>query len=192
MELRVLQNIKDSLQFYQRQFPQDKSTIEQLTQLIDSGAKVTRRDCFQGHITCSAVLIGSDNNLLMIHHKALDKWLFPGGHLEIADVCLRQAALRELQEETGICQSQLTAMTSWLDDMPIHLSCHTIAQNSDKQEPAHEHWDFRYVFKIKNNSLPAIILQQEEVIDFSWTMPVNSHTTIVERLQQQGIITASA
>ncbi len=46
--------------------------------------------------------------LLLIHQKTLDKrnpsfWCFPKGHAERRDKSLVHTALRELEEETGLC-----------------------------------------------------------------------------------------
>jgi len=52
------------------------------------------------HSTVGAVIVKNQKVLLM-HHKKLDKWLFPGGHIdsnETSDV----AVVREVKEETGL------------------------------------------------------------------------------------------
>jgi ADP-ribose pyrophosphatase YjhB (NUDIX family) len=61
----------------------------------------SRKEFDDGHVTCGAVMIDNTRRLLLIQHKALGRWL-PGGHLEPEDNSLNLAALRELEEETGI------------------------------------------------------------------------------------------
>ncbi|WTO36408.1 NUDIX domain-containing protein [Streptomyces achromogenes] len=48
-----------------------------------------------------AALVRPDGRVLTIEHRALRKWLLPGGHVEAEDTSLRDAALRELAEETN-------------------------------------------------------------------------------------------
>ncbi|MBM3226390.1 MAG: NUDIX domain-containing protein [Candidatus Tectomicrobia bacterium] len=48
-----------------------------------------------------AIFVVQDAKVLLIHHRALDKWLPLGGHIEL-DEDPEQAALREAREESGL------------------------------------------------------------------------------------------
>jgi 8-oxo-dGTP pyrophosphatase MutT (NUDIX family) len=48
-----------------------------------------------------AIFVVHDGNILLIHHRKLDKWLPLGGHIEL-DEDPEQAALREAREESGL------------------------------------------------------------------------------------------
>jgi len=48
-----------------------------------------------------AIFIVQDHRVLLIHHRALSKWLPVGGHIEL-DEDPEAAALREAQEESGL------------------------------------------------------------------------------------------
>ncbi len=48
-----------------------------------------------------AIFVVSDGKVLVIHHRALNKWLPLGGHIEL-DEDPEQAALREAREESGL------------------------------------------------------------------------------------------
>ena len=48
-----------------------------------------------------AIFVVQDGKLLLIHHRALNKWLPLGGHIEL-DEDPEQAALREAREESGL------------------------------------------------------------------------------------------
>src|SRR5512133_2695871 len=48
-----------------------------------------------------AIFVVHDARILVIHHRALDKWLPLGGHIEL-DEDPEQAALREAREESGM------------------------------------------------------------------------------------------
>jgi 8-oxo-dGTP pyrophosphatase MutT (NUDIX family) len=48
-----------------------------------------------------AIFVVRDGKVLVIHHRALDKWLPLGGHIEL-DEDPEMAALREAKEESGL------------------------------------------------------------------------------------------
>ncbi len=99
--------------------------------------------------------------MLTIEHRALRKWLLPGGHVEESDSTLVDAALRELAEETGISPDQVEPDRG----LPLHVDVHTIPANDAKGEPEHLHFDFRYLFR---TTADTVELQEEEVTAYSW------------------------
>src|SRR5215468_664677 len=48
-----------------------------------------------------AIFVVQRARVLLVHHRALDKWLPLGGHIEL-DEDPEQAALREVREESGL------------------------------------------------------------------------------------------
>jgi 8-oxo-dGTP diphosphatase len=52
------------------------------------------------HFTASALII-NEAKVLLLYHKKLGVWLYPGGHVE-DDENPEEALLREVQEETGL------------------------------------------------------------------------------------------
>src|SRR5436305_6380568 len=48
-----------------------------------------------------AIFVVKDGQILLIHHRQLDKWLPLGGHIEL-DEDPEMAALREAREESGL------------------------------------------------------------------------------------------
>lgn len=136
--------------------------LQQLKETLNSSVDITSRDNFPIHITTSAVVI-NDGKVLHIKHKALNKWLLPGGHCESEDTSLIDASLRELGEETGIADDVLLIRT---DNNPIDIDLHSIPNQPLKNEPEHCHADFRFVFVLVSDA--NISLQTEEVDDYAW------------------------
>ena len=101
------------------------------------------RDCFhrhllQGHITGSAWIINPlGSQVLLLHHRKLDKWLQPGGHADGEENVL-QVAEREAREETGL--SSIRVLKNGFFDLDIH------SIPARKDEPEHFHYDIRYLF----------------------------------------------
>ncbi len=93
------------------------------------------RTCRPGHLTGSALVIEpeSEQMLLMLHTK-LNKWLQPGGHAD-GDGNLAAVALREATEETGIEGLRVVVPAV---DIDIH-------EVDPPHEGAHLHFDLRFV-----------------------------------------------
>lgn len=117
----------------------------------------TDRDRFSpGHFTASGFVVSPDgSSLLLIHHRRLDRWLQPGGHIDSRDISPIAAAAREVTEETGIVVEPI--LTELID-----LDIHPIPPRPP--EPAHEHFDLRFAFRALDETLVAA----DEVFDAIW------------------------
>lgn len=91
------------------------------------------------HFTASALVVDEAmERVCLVHHKALGRWLQPGGHLEVSDASVAEAALREAREETGLAV--------WLHPnagQPFDLDIHAIPARAGA--PEHEHLDVRFL-----------------------------------------------
>lgn len=94
-----------------------------------------------GHITGSAWVLSPDGRqVLLTHHAILDKWLQLGGHAD-GEANIQKVAMREAQEESGI--QEISSLSQHLFDVDVHQ----IPENKKKGEPAHYHYDIRYLFQ---------------------------------------------
>ncbi len=111
------------------------------------------------HFTASA-LIENQGRFLILYHEKLKLWLYPGGHVE-ADEEPQDAALREIQEETGIEVSLLSCGVA--EDMPLDLNGDTAAELAaplitlcekipDKDGSHHWHIDLVYLCQANNEA----------------------------------------
>lgn len=156
------EHISDTLTAYLSVHPEDKEHLADLIDVLDAaGDSIVSRKEFRGHVTAGAVLLRPDGRVLTIEHRALNRWLLPGGHVEDQDESLVGAALRELAEETGIDASAVTLAV----DLPLHIDAHGIPANPSKGEPDHWHFDFRFLFR---TTADEYTLQEEEVSAASW------------------------
>lgn len=110
-----------------------------------------------GHVTGSGLLISADGKrVLLNHHKFLDMWIGFGGHAD-GDADILSVCRREIIEESGI--EDIEALT----DSIVDVSVHPVPENPKKGEPAHKHFDIRYIFRVKNPANENFAISDESV-----------------------------
>jgi 8-oxo-dGTP pyrophosphatase MutT (NUDIX family) len=112
-----------------------------------------------GHVTASAFVVTTPpQHVLLIRHPTLHRWLQPGGHIEMGDGSVLQAAVREVREETG-----LTDLLSPLGETPLDVQIQDIPATPSM--PAHQHHDIRMLLIFEGGSE---IRLRNEVLAASW------------------------
>lgn len=139
------QTIKDNVIQYLDKFPKETEKLSSLVaQLNNHDENICSRKNFTGHLTGSALFWNPlSNKVLLIHHKSLDLWIQPGGHLDHLEKPVA-GALREFKEEINLSSVRLH---DWHLDhlLPLDVDTHFIPANKPKGEPSHFHHDFLYL-----------------------------------------------
>ena len=142
---------------YQAAHPEEAAMVERVRVLASAHDDCFERTCLPGHITGSAWVLSPDRTqCLLLHHRKLDKWLQPGGHVEGDDRDLIASARREVLEEVGLHDLDL------VHDGILDLDVHSIPART--REPRHEHFDVRFLFAAPTRTLVA----NDEVADARW------------------------
>lgn len=118
--------------------PEEASEVEKFVEFAQSGPDVFERTRPDGHFTASCWLVSGDGQrVLLTHHRKLNRWLQLGGHAD-SDSNLARVALREAQEESGLTELKL-------EPAIFDIDAHVIPARGS--EPAHMHWDVRFVLR---------------------------------------------
>jgi 8-oxo-dGTP pyrophosphatase MutT (NUDIX family) len=106
--------------------------------------------------TATTYIFSSDQVLLLFHQK-MQKWLPPGGHLE-ANETPPEGARREVLEETGLEIEWISQENLWIDrwnaksiERPYLCLLENIPAHGNT--PEHQHVDFIYVAKPARGTL---------------------------------------
>lgn len=136
----------------------EAADIAAMRALIQNHADCYWRTHFDpGHVTGSGLLISADGKrVLLNHHKFLDMWIGFGGHAD-GDTDILSVCRREIIEESGI--EDIEALT----DRIVDVSIHPVPENPKKGEPAHKHFDIRYIFRVKNPANENFAMSDESV-----------------------------
>ena len=109
-----------------------------------------------GHVTGSAWIVDeSGENVVLVFHRKLEKWVQPGGHCEDESDVL-SVAVREAREETGL--------DVWAHDTTIFdVDAHEIPEYWNT--PAHVHYDVRFLLRANLGQTPVV---SDESGDVKW------------------------
>ena len=172
--------INRSIDSYLSLFPEEAEQLSDLRAILKTSQDATSRKNVPGHVTCSGLVVYEGNTIIVVAHKFLQRWLLPGGHVEPEDRSLRMAALREIHEELGVDGSVFTPLVLSEPECPIEIDRHPIPENVRKGEPAHEHWDFRFPFRV-TNLVP--FLSSDEVTEIKSVSMGDLRGTLSRRLR---------
>lgn len=106
-----------------------------------------------------------EQKFLVLYHKDLKMFLYPGGHINENDKIPLQATKREIFEETSL-KFLKQFILSENELIPIDIDTHLIQYNKRLNLPEHYHFDFRYLFIIEK--IPQITVEKEELSSYKW------------------------
>ena len=149
-------------------YPSEKNKLNELINYVNnhSYSEMIDWNNFNGHIVASGfVYAKEDKKFLVLYHKDMKLYTYPGGHIDANDDSIVSAAKREVVEETGLKDIKLLEYTD-NKNIPFDIDIHLIAYNERLNLPKHFHFDFRYIFII--DKISDVNIDKEELSDFKW------------------------
>lgn len=142
--------------------PDEAPLRDRMLERLDAAPDCFFRTSFPAHFTGSALVLSADGQrALLHHHRNLDRWMQFGGHCDGDENVLR-VARREALEESGIEGLRFDSVE------PFDLDIHEIPERPAKGEPAHFHYDVRYLCFAPEG---ARFVQSEESLELRWFSP---------------------
>lgn len=139
--------LTDGIGRYAPQTARDREMWQRLRAFCAAEPQAFGRNPETGHVTGSAFVMSPDlGSVLLTHHRKLDRWLQLGGHCDgIADAAF--VAQKEAYEESGLARIRL------LSPHVFDVDIHQIPERPG--EPAHLHYDVRYLFVAEAGGIRA-------------------------------------
>ena len=151
------QALIDALLNYRTLHPDETATADQFLDFVRNHPDCFERTLGIGHITGSAWIVDeSGENILLTHHRKLDRWLQLGGHAD-GDSDVLAVAFKEACEESG-----LTTFEAALPDI-LDIDIHPIPARH--HEPEHLHYDVRYALRATGGTDFVV---SDESYDLAW------------------------
>ena len=146
------------------------AVYEDFVSFVRRNSQCFERSNQAGHMTGSALVVSSDmSKVLLTHHRKLGLWLQLGGHAD-GHPELDHVAMTEAIEESGLTsinfleyERELFSTEYAAHPLPFDLDCHAIPARRD--DPAHLHYDVRYLVVALDNEVPVV---SEESHDVRW------------------------
>lgn len=156
------------LKEYIKAFPEETQRQEEYKKYLEKaeGDEVADWNNFNGHAVATGFIYNKETKkFLVVHHRDLDMYLSPGGHVDIEDENPLNTAKREVQEETGLKNLEYINVNE-NKLIPIDIDTHIIEYNKRKNLPEHHHFDHRYLFEISKTK--EIKIAEEELSEYKW------------------------
>jgi len=161
LALDLRSDVQSVLNRFEHRDPEQVERALEYRDFVHSHDDAVWRSCGVGHITASALVIDAESgSVLLTLHPKVGRWLQLGGHLERGDASLRDAALREVGEESGILRGAISTAPIRLDVHPV--PCGRAADGSVLRSV---HWDVQYVVRVQGTPDPQI---SDESDDLRW------------------------
>ena len=133
----------------------EQTMCQEIKEFVSANPECFERTLQTGHVTASGWIVSEDRSqVLLMHHRKLDRWFQPGGHCD-GDPNVLEVAKKEVEEETGLQSFKLAQ--EGIFDVDIHL----IPANSKDQ--AHYHYDIRFLFEADSAQKLIINIESKDV-----------------------------
>ncbi len=162
------QKIMNIIDLYLREYPDEVERLKVFMEYLknSSNSEISDWNNFNGHIVAGGFIYSkSEQKFLLLYHKDLKMYLYPGGHVDSTDEDPLFAVKREIKEETGLDRFNIVR---WTDNelVPFDLDIQTTKYNERLNLPAHYHFDFRYIFVV--DKITHIEIDETESRDYRW------------------------
>jgi len=146
------QTFNDIVKVYDSIFPHEQKRQEFFYDFIKGNETyhgLADRSKMPAHITASSIVVSrTTGKVLFVFKPALNNHFQPGGHIKESDASPLHAAIRHLTWRLPRKFVNRLTYLQWHYDplVPMDIDTHKIPASPEDGEPAHYHFDLRYLF----------------------------------------------
>ena len=138
------------------------------------------RNSTHAHLTTSCIVVHPNaTHVLLLHHRKIQEWVYPGGHAD-GDWYLLRSALRECTEETGLRQVRLLPAFPQQPLLPFFVQHFFLKPFGDT--PAHEHYDAVFAFQALTSE---VVFDEAESAGIRWVPVEQLKAQVQQDLEMQ-------
>ena len=160
---------------------QERRDRAEILRRLESGEALLERSNLSAHMTASAWVVSPDRTkVLMAYHNLYDSWAWLGGHAD-GDSDLLSAAIREVQEESG-----LQVVRPVTEDI-FSLEILSVDGHEKKGEyvPSHLHLNLTYL--LEADPAQPIRCKEDENKAVAWFTPAEAVAASREKWFQERV-----
>lgn len=138
---------------------------------IKNKSYLDAKNSIEKHFTASALIINKEGKVLLMNHKKLGAWLYPGGHINTNETP-DETVVREVKEETGLDVEIISDRNKDLADhktdvLVLHQPYAILYEKIPGDIQHHYHIDMIYFCEIKKGN-DQLINNTKELADIAF------------------------
>lgn len=132
--------------------PDERDLLRSLIVLALHGPPIASTSTTPAHVTCSAVLVSPDWQVLQTKGRAAPAWRLPGGHVDQEDQSLLGAALRHLTDQAEVETNGLIPASV----LPVDVTPYPVDAVPARREPEHVHYEATFLLHLADHPLAQL------------------------------------
>ena len=155
---RLYKQLKEYVPYNQN----EEADKEAMLEFMEKNPDALSRENKTAHFATSAWVVNKDRTkVLMIYHNIYNSWAWVGGHADgIED--LREVAMRELEEETGVKNARFATDHIW------SLETLTVDGHMKRGSYVSSHLHFNITYLVEADEEDVLRIQEDENSGVQW------------------------
>lgn len=179
-----LKQLAEAIQQYQPVNEQEEKDKNVMLHLLRTQPDILERSNQAAHFSASSWLLNKEHTkVLLIYHNIYHSWAWTGGHAD-GEADLLQVAVREAQEETGVCDIRA------LSDEIFSLEVLTVDGHEKRGSYVSSHLHLNVTYLLEADEAEVLRIKPDENSGVKWftfdeALEACSESWMIERIYKK-------